>query len=330
MRSTDATRDHSDERRMGGLLSSTRGTFGWRVGGGRTQLACPFASAAIIVPPAFPGLSLAIPADVSVRIDALTRSALDGAGIADLPAFDELSTETTFGPDAGRLAKAGLSRPLAVSVARWGSALYQLGTRLADARMAAQWASDATGRAVEGRDEVDAAELIFIRSRAGQWGGAGLCANWREHISPRTDIAPSERDAKAVDSRVVAYQVEGRLRHLLATGGIPSRTAVALSAIFDGAGWSETACMLAGEMTGAAMTAIAPGAFTPGPKLRRVLPGLAKREATERARLESWIASLAHDAVRWAGLRLAHHRGNAGGAAPRRHHHPKRLRALRT
>lgn len=58
--------------------------------------------------------------------------------------------------------------------------------------------------------------------------------------------------------------------------------------------------MLAGEMTGAAMTAIAPGAFTAGPKHRCVTSGLAKREATERARLESWIASVAHDAVRWA------------------------------
>jgi hypothetical protein len=254
----------------------------------------------IVAPPAFPGLALAIPVDVANQIDALTRSALNGAGLADLPPFEELATETTFGPDAGRLVKAGLSRPIAASVARWGSALYHFGTRLADARMAAQWASDATGRAIERRDEVDAAELIFIRRRAGQWGGGGLCANWRGHVADRPDIAPPERDAKAAHSRLVAYQVEGRLRHLLSTGGIPCRMAVALAATFDGAGWSETACMLAGEMTGAAMTAIAPGAFTAGPKLRRMTSGLAKREATERARLESWIASVAHDAVRWA------------------------------
>jgi hypothetical protein len=76
--------------------------------------------------------------------------------------------------------------------------------------------------------------------------------------------------------------------------------AVALAATFDGAGWSETACMLAGEMTGAAMTAIAPGAFIAGPKRRRVISGLAKREATERARLETWVAGVAHEAVRWA------------------------------
>ena len=129
-----------------------------------------------------------------------------------------------------------------------------------------------------------------------------MCANWRDHVANRPDIAPPERDAKAAYTRLVAYQIEGRLRHLLSTGGIPCRMAVALAAIFDGAGWSETACMLTGEMTGAAMTAIAPGAFTPGPKLRRATPGLAKREATERARLESWIASVAHDAVRWAEL----------------------------
>jgi hypothetical protein len=260
----------------------------------------PLPAPSIIAPPAFPGLSLAIPADVSWQIDALTRSALDGAGLADLPAFEELATETTFGPDTGRLVKAGLSRPLATSVARWGSALYHFGSRLADARTAAQWASDATGQAVERRDEVDAADLIFIRKRAGQWGGGGLCADWRNHVADRPDIAPPECDAKAAHTRLVAYQVEGRLRHLLATGGIPCRMAIALAAIFDGAGWSETACMLTGEITGAAMTAIAPGAFTAGPKLRRMTSGMAKREATERARLESWIASVAHDAVRWA------------------------------
>jgi hypothetical protein len=225
---------------------------------------------------------------------------LDGAGVADLPAFEELATETTFGPDAGRLAKAGLGQPLAASVARWGSALFHFGSRLADARTAAQWASDATGRAVERRDEVDAADLIFIRKRAGQWGGGGLCADWRNHIADRPDIAPPERDTKAAHARLVAYQLEGRLRHLLSTGGIPCRMAIALAATFDGAGWSETACMLAGEMTGAAMTATAPGAFTAGPKHRRVTSGSAKREAAERARLESWIASAAHGAVRWA------------------------------
>jgi hypothetical protein len=254
----------------------------------------------IVAPPAFPGLALAIPADVSRQIDALTGSAVGGARVADLPAFEELATETTFGPDAGRLAKAGLGRPLAASVARWGSALYHLGSRLADARMAAQRASDATGRAIERRQEVDAASLIFIRKRAGQWGGSGLCEDWRNHVTDRPEIAPPERDAKAAQARLAAYQVEGRLRHLLATGGIPCRMAVALAATFDGAGWSETACMLAGEMTGAAMTAIAPGAFTAGPKLRRVASGSAKREATERARLESWTASVAHEAVRWA------------------------------
>ena len=264
------------------------------------NLPAPPPAPSIIAPPAFPGLSLAIPADVSRQIDALTRSALDGAGLADLPAFEELATETTFGPDAGRLGKAGLSRPLAASVARWGSALFQVGSRLADARTAAQWASDATGRAVERREEADAAELMFIRRRAGEWGGGGLCADWRNRVANRPDIAPPERDTKATHSRLVAYQVEGRLRHLLTTGGIPCRMAVALAAIFDGAGWSETTCMLAGEMNGAAMTAIAPGAFTAGPKLRRVKSGSAKREATERARLESWTASVAHEAVRWA------------------------------
>jgi hypothetical protein len=254
----------------------------------------------VVTPPAFPGLALAIPADVANQIDALTRSALDGAGLAELPSFEELATETTFGPDAGRLAKAGLSRPLAASVARWGSALYHFGSRLADARTAAQWASDVNGRAVERREEVDATELIFIRKRAGQWGGGGLCADWRNRVADRPDIAPPERDATAAHARLVAYQLEGRLRHLLSTGGIPCRMAIALAATFDGAGWSETACMLAGEMTGAAMTAIAPGAFTAGPKLRRVTSGSAKREAAERARLESWIASAAHGAVRWA------------------------------
>ena len=119
-------------------------------------------------------------------------------------------------------------------------------------------------------------------------------------MADRPDIAPPERDTNAAHSRLVAYQVEGRLRHLLTTGGIPCRMALALAATFDGAGWSEMSCMLAGEMTGAAMTAIAPGAFTTGPKRRLETSGLAKREATERARLESWIASMAHDAVRWA------------------------------
>ncbi len=69
----------------------------------------------------------------------------------------------------------------------------------------------------------------------------------RVRLAERPDIAPPERDAKAAHSRLVAYQVEGRLRHLLATGGIPCRMAVALAATFDGAGWSETACIRAGE-----------------------------------------------------------------------------------
>lgn len=238
----------------------------------------PMPAPSIVAPPAFPGLSLAIPADVSRQIDALTRTALDGAGLADLPAFEELATETTFGPDVGRLTKAGLSRPLAASVARWGSAVYHFGTRLVDARSAAQWASDATVRAVERRGEVDAANLVYVRKVAGQWGGAGTHVCWRNDIATRPDIAPPERDAKAANARLVAYQVEGRLRHLLSTGGLPCRMAVGLAATFDGPGWSETACMIAGEMTGAQ-------------KHR-----LAKREA------EKWIASVAHDAVRWAEL----------------------------
>jgi hypothetical protein len=36
--------------------------------------------------------------------------------------------------------------------------------------------------------------------------------------------------------------------------------------------------------------------------------GLAKREATERAQLESWIASVAHDARAVGGANLAHNR----------------------
>jgi hypothetical protein len=265
-----------------------------------TRAPAPLPAPSTVTPQAFPGLALLIPVEVANQIDALTRSALDGAGLANLPAFEELATETTFGPDMGRLVKAGLGRPLAASVARWGSTLYHLSARLADARTAAQWASDATGRAVERRQEVDAANLVYIRKVAGQWGGAETHQRWRDDIATRPDIAPQERDATASQARLVAYQVEGRLRHLLTTGGIPCRMAVALAATFDGAGWSETACMLAGEMTGSAMTAIAPGAFIAGPNLRRMTSGLAKREAAERARLESWMASVAHDAVRWA------------------------------
>jgi hypothetical protein len=147
------------------------------------------------------------------------------------------------------MSKAGLSRPLAASVARWGSALYHFGTRLADARTAAQWASDATGRAIERREAVDAANLVYVRKIAGQWGGAETHQRWRDDIATRPEIAPPERDANAVHSRLVAYQIEGRLRHLFSVGGQPSRMAVGLAAIFDGAGWSETSCMLASEMT---------------------------------------------------------------------------------
>lgn len=228
----------------------------------------------VVAPPAFPGLALAVPVDVADQIDALTRSALDGASLSGLPTFDGLATEATFGPDVGRLAKAGLSRPLAASLARWGSALYHLGTRLADARTAAQWASGKHQRAIDRRKEVDTANLVFVRKRAGQWGGAGIHQQWRDDITNRPDLAPPGRDADATQARLAAYRLEGRLRHLLVTGGIPCRMAVALAATFDGAGWSETACMLAGEMD------------RPGTK--PVIAG--------------WIASVAHDAVRWAEL----------------------------
>jgi hypothetical protein len=50
----------------------------------------------------------------------------------------------------------------------------------------------------------------------------------------------------------------------------------------------------------ALFTLSATSAFAAGPKRRRVISGLAKREATERARLESWVAGVAHEAVRWA------------------------------
>jgi hypothetical protein len=44
----------------------------------------------------FRGLALAIPVTVTDQIDALTRSALDGAALADLLAFEEFATGTTF------------------------------------------------------------------------------------------------------------------------------------------------------------------------------------------------------------------------------------------
>jgi hypothetical protein len=232
----------------------------------------------VVTPPAFPGLSLAVPAGVSRKIDALTRSSLDGAGLVDLPNFEDLATETTFGPDAGRLSRAGLSPPVAASVARWGSALYHFGSHLADARTAAQWASGKHQRAVDRRKKVDAANSLFVRSRSGQWGGAGVHQQWRDDVATRADIAPPERDTDAMQARLRVYQLEGRLRYLLCTGGLPCRMAVALAASFDGAGWSETACMLAGEMT----------------------PLNAK--VAECKRNTGWIASVAHDAVRWAEL----------------------------
>jgi hypothetical protein len=37
----------------------------------------------IVAPPAFPGLPLAIPVEVANQIEALTKSALDGAGLAE-------------------------------------------------------------------------------------------------------------------------------------------------------------------------------------------------------------------------------------------------------
>ena len=43
---------------------------------------------------------------------------------------NDLAAETTFGPDAGRMVDAGLPKPLAVSVGRWGSGLYHFATRL--------------------------------------------------------------------------------------------------------------------------------------------------------------------------------------------------------
>lgn len=209
-----------------------------------TNSPAPLPAPSKVCPPAFPGLALAIPIEAANQIDALTKSALDGAGLADLPTFEELATETTFGPDVGRLVKAELGRPLAASVARWGSALYHLGTRLADARTAAQWTSDATGRAVERRQEVDAANLVYVRKVAGQWGGAGTHVCWRNDIASRPDIAPPERDAKATQARLVAYQVEGRLRHLLSTGGIPvARQSLWLRSSTGPAGRRRRACL---------------------------------------------------------------------------------------
>ena len=109
---TDAARDqHRREKPVGVLVCSNVGAFDWRGGDCRASLAFSSAGAdqlLIVHPPAFPGLTLAIPAEVANQIDALTRSALDGASLADLPAFEEFATATTFGPDMGRLVKAGL------------------------------------------------------------------------------------------------------------------------------------------------------------------------------------------------------------------------------
>lgn len=231
----------------------------------------------IVAPPAFPGLALAIPTQVANQIDALTRCA-----IAALMDPNDLAAETTFGPDAGRMVDAGLPKPLAVSVARWGSGLYHFATRLRKVRDAVAWNEGRQARADKLKAAADRVDDEAVRRHRTGWGAWNMetaltVRAKRLELAATALTAPAPGEAQdATITRQEAYQLEGRLRHLLATGGIPCRAAIALAAAFDGAGWSETAVMLASEMT---------------PR------GAGK---AERLKVERWIASTAHDAVRWA------------------------------
>jgi hypothetical protein len=102
------------------------------------------------------------------------------------------------------------------------------------------------------------------------------------HTHSETPFGPQQRrfdSSNAKRSQAVAngQHKRGFREHTCsAPGGLPVAWAVALAATFDGAGWSETACMLAAEMA------------PPGAK------------PVERTRTAGWVASLAHDAARWA------------------------------
>jgi len=230
----------------------------------------------IVHPPAFPRIALAIPTETAGQIDALTLSALGPGLTGDLPTVEELATYTTFGPSADRMIAVGLSPSLACSVARWGSTLYRLATRINDICELTQWHRGKAARAAERQARASQFMARVGVRAATNWGGMKLASDTRDTLASQMDVPIPKHDGEAIQARLTTYQLEGRIRYLLSTGGLPCRMAVAQAALFDGAGWEETALMLAGEMTPL------------------------KAKISERNAATKWVQSVAHDAVTWA------------------------------
>ena len=200
---------------------------------------------AAVVPPDHPGLTLALPRHTGAVIDGLTQAALDTADVAvGLPSFGDLATQTTFGPSCVRLQASGLDRGTAHAVARWGSALYHLATRLPDARGRAEHHSGRQARDLARRAAADRVDDLVVQSRVGQWGGLELATRIRDARMDRPDIEP-EDNTEGRMARMEVHQLTARAHALLASPA--GRQALTLAMRHDPAGWADTAALLVGE-----------------------------------------------------------------------------------
>jgi hypothetical protein len=192
-----------------------------------------------VVSPDRLGLTLALPRRIAA-IDGLTQAALGNA----LPSFGDLATQTSFGPSCVRLQASGLDRGTAHAVARWGSALYHLATRLPDARGRAEHHSEKHARDLKRRAAADRIDDMVVRSRVGQWGGLEFAIRIRDARMDRTDIEP-EDNTEGRMARMEVHQLAGRAHALLASPA--GRQALSLAMRHDPAGWADTAALLVGE-----------------------------------------------------------------------------------
>jgi hypothetical protein len=128
-------------------------------------------------------------------------------------------------------------------VARWGSALYHLATRLPDARGRAEHHAGKQARDLKRRAAVDRVDDMIVRSRIG-WGGLELATRIRDARMDRPDIEP-EDNAEGRIARMEVHQLAARAHALLVSPA--GRQALALALRHDPAGWAETAALLVGE-----------------------------------------------------------------------------------
>jgi hypothetical protein len=202
----------------------------------------------IVRPPGFPGLELVVPHDATAGIETMVEHALGDTvagiqhGLLDLPTPDSLNADTVFGPSYSRLTKTGLDDAGCRAVARWGSAVFFISNHLADARDRLRWHAD-DRRIAERRKAKDAVDKLAMSRLMGQWAGAEPAQGLRRQIYLR-DAEPPKPSKDTQGARLAVATLEGRLNYLLLTGGLPSRSAIGLSALLDARGWGEIAALV--------------------------------------------------------------------------------------